>query len=175
MRLFIAAELPDELVCALSETSAALRESVRGRFVAPDSYHVTLAFIGELEGSRITEVEEALASACEGVDPIPVELGELGSFGRPRKATLWQAVCDPTGELARLATRLREGLSHAGVPFDGKAFKAHVTLMRSADLSGGVLPPATFAQGPISSVALFSSDLSGARPRYAPLTRFELV
>lgn len=175
MRLFIAAELPDELVWALSETSAALRESVRGRFVAPDSYHVTLAFIGELETACIAEVEDALAFACEGTSPIPVELGELGSFGRPRKATLWQAVCDPMGELAACDSRLRKGLSQAGIPFDGKAFKAHVTLMRSAELSGGVLPPATFAQGPISSVALFSSDLSGARPRYEALTRFELV
>ena len=46
MRLFIAAELPENLLEALAETSARLRDTVKGRYVAPDSFHLTLAFLG---------------------------------------------------------------------------------------------------------------------------------
>ena len=174
MRLFIAAELPRKLLDALAETSAVLRASVRGRFVAPDSFHVTLAFLGELPSADIALAEDALASACEGRGPIPVGLGELGSFGRARKAVLWQAVEDPTGGLAELASDLRSALDRAGLDYDAKPFRAHVTLMRSAELSGGLLPPAASAWADVDAVALFSSDLSGERPHYEPLMRYSL-
>lgn len=51
MRLFVTVELPEGALEALAETSALLRESVRGRFVASDSFHVTL-FRSDLSGPR---------------------------------------------------------------------------------------------------------------------------
>ena len=72
MRVFVAAELPDEMYDALCETSALLRASVRGRYVAPDSFHVTLAFLGNVESWRI---DDAVAQPAEvellaGNDPV---------------------------------------------------------------------------------------------------------
>ena len=168
MRLFIAAELPDALLDALAETSASLRSSVRGRFVAPDSFHVTLAFLGDVEGGRLPAVEEALERACAGQRAIPVALGELGSFGRISKATLWQAVSHD-GALSGLARAIRENLRSEGLSFDEKAFRAHVTLMRAANLAECTLPPACLADGITDAVTLFRSDLSGPRPAYEPL------
>ncbi|MBR2682422.1 MAG: RNA 2',3'-cyclic phosphodiesterase [Atopobiaceae bacterium] len=173
MRLFVAAELPEELLDALAETSAALRDTVRGRYVAPDSLHVTLAFLGEVEGARLPEAEDALVRACDGHEAFEVTLGELGSFGRPRSATLWQAING--GEaLPSLAADVRTALDDAGFSYDAKPFRAHITLMRAAMLSDAVLPMPFMARGIMDTVTLFKSDLSGPRPVYTPLARVSL-
>ena len=167
MRLFVAAELPGEMLEALAETSAALREAVRGRYVAPDSFHVTLAFLGEVEGSRVPAACDALRESCAGYGPIDASLRELGCFGRARAATLWQGV--NAAGLSALAQDVRRSLRAAGVALDEKAFLAHVTLMRAADLSHVELPMPHVTRGAIDTVTLFKSDLSGARPVYEPI------
>ena len=167
MRLFIAAELPEPVLEALAETSALLRECVRGRYVAPDSFHVTLAFLGEVEAARVDEAADALEAGCRGFGPFGVSLGELGSFGRRSSATLWQGFAD-SGALPHLAQSVRGELRHAGFLFDEKAFRPHVTLMRAANVSAGSLPMSQMASGEVDRVALFRSDLSGSRPVYTP-------
>lgn len=173
MRLFIAAELPQEVLDALAETSAALRDSVRGRYVATDSLHVTLAFLGSVESSRVDAAACALDRACAGQGAFSIALGELGSFGKRNSATLWQGFRDERA-FRSLADDVRAELDDAGFEFDRKPFRAHITLMRKANLSGGALPPAALAAGTVDIVTLFSSDLSGDRPRYEPLHRVML-
>ena len=174
MRLFVAAELPDRVFDALCETSAKLRDQVRGRYVAPDSFHVTLAFLGEVPGSRVSDACAALDEACMGQIPVKMVLGALGSFGRRRKATLWQGFAQGVDELAGIAGDVRETLATYGFTFDETAFVPHVTLMRAADISEGILPMPCVEQGTIDTISLFSSDLSGQRPRYEALHRVTL-
>ncbi|MBR3235437.1 MAG: RNA 2',3'-cyclic phosphodiesterase [Atopobiaceae bacterium] len=174
MRLFVATELSEPLFEALCETSCSLRDCVRGRFVAPDSFHVTLAFLGEVPQAQVVLAQEALDEACELQPPIEVALGALGSFGRPRKSTLWQGFARGVDELGGLAGDVREALLTRGLTYDSAAFVPHVTLMRAADVTSGLLPMPTVAKGSIDTVTLFRSDLSGERPRYEPLHRVRL-
>ena len=174
MRLFIALELPDELREALAETQGMLRGCMKGRFVGSDSLHLTLAFLGNVEAHRIPDIEEALGRACAGHAAIDTSLGELGSFGRRSKATLWQAV-HPKRELAALASDVRAELRRTGFSFDEKTFLPHITLMRNADVSAGVLPMPEIARGTVETVTLFKSDLSGPRPLYEGLYSCELA
>ena len=175
MRLFIAAELPKELLETLAETSADLRECIRGRYVGPDLFHVTLAFLGEVEGSRVPAVEAALEEACAGHEPFRGRLAELGYFGRRNDATLWQGF-DAAGQagFAALVKDVRAALEARGFAFDTKPFRAHVTLMRQADLSRGTLPMTTTAAGTVDTVTLFKSDLSGKHPIYTSLASVSL-
>lgn len=175
MRLFIAADLPQEMLDALSETSAALRSQVYGRYVAPDSFHLTMAFLGEVPGSLVPTACDALEEACYGQPPIEVALGPLGSFGRRRRATLWQGLARGVDELAGLAGDIRECLAEHGLSYDETLFVPHITLMRAADLGGGTLPVPVVERGTIEAVTLYSSDLSGKRPRYEPLHRVALI
>ena len=168
MRLFVAAELPEAVLDALVETQAALRDAVRGRYVAPDSLHLTLTFLGEVPAARVDEVASALERACAGQAPFEVHLGTLGSFGRRRSAVLWQSVEGGTA-LPALASNVRRELADASFTFDEKPFLAHVTLMRAADLTRGELPMPQMARGVLDTVTLFKSDLSGPRPVNEPL------
>lgn len=168
MRLFVAAGLPDEMLDALAETSALLRGCVRGRYVSPDSLHVTLAFLGEVEGFRVDGACGALDRACAPFAPFTASLGDLGCFGKRAKATLWQGF-RKAGSLPELAQSVRGELRTEGLSFDEKKFLPHITLMRAADLTTGDLPMPQLAEGTVSSVVLFRSDLSGARPAYEPI------
>ena len=169
MRLFVAAELPDAVLDALAETSAFLRGSVPGRYVAPDSFHVTLAFLDEVEGRRVDDAIDAIEGGCEGFRAFEVALGDFGSFGRRSAATLWQGFRE-AGDLPAVAASVRSALREAGFSFDEKSFLAHVTLMRAADLAAvSELPMPHIAHGTIDTVTLFSSDLSGEHPVYEPL------
>ena len=173
MRLFVAAELPDSMLDALAETSAALRAGVRGRYVGSDLFHVTLAFLGEVDGTRVASIEELLVDACAGHPPFETALGALGSFGKKSRATLWQGFAE-TAEFKALARDVRDGLLSAGFEFDRKGFIPHVTLMRNANLTSGTLPMPSVATGTIETVTLFSSDLSGPRPVYEALASIHL-
>ncbi len=182
MRLFVAAELPQGMVEALSETLAELRECVHGRAVGTDQFHVTLAFLGEVPATRVDEVAAIVDAACAGRRPISATLGPLGSFGRDTSATLWEGLAGPqVGALAELADDLRGRLRDAGLPTDPKGFLAHVTLMRRADLpraarEHGGLPMPTVAHGVIDTVTLFRSELCRDRaPVYTPLHEARLA
>lgn len=168
MRLFVAADIEGAKE-ALAETSALLRDSVRGRFVAPDSLHVTLAFLGEVEAWRIDEALEAVNATNRALTcPFTVELGDFGRFGKASCATLWQGFRD-AGELPTLAADVRRELRERGFSFDDKRFVPHITLMRKADISSGTLPSPRCAIATVSGASLYRSDLSGSRPRYEKL------
>lgn len=168
MRLFVAAELPNELLEALAETQAVLRARVQGRYVAPGQFHVTLAFLGTVDSWRVDDAARALDYACAGHTPFDVQLESLGSFGRRNTATLWQGFVS-NASFEALAHDVRDALSQEEFDFDTKRFLPHVTLMRAANLESGSLPMPTLASDTIDTVTLFSSDLSGERPVYSAL------
>ncbi|MBO4353256.1 MAG: RNA 2',3'-cyclic phosphodiesterase, partial [Eggerthellaceae bacterium] len=145
----------------------------RGRYVASDSFHVTLAFLGIVDSARIDDAIAAIEDGCQGIEGAQATFGELGSFGRRSAATLWQGFRTP-GPLPQIAQGVREQLARRGFEFDEKKFLPHVTLMRKADLSSGELPMPFPTTGLIDTVTLFQSDLSGRRPVYKPLHTVKL-
>lgn len=174
MRLFVAAELPEPMIEALSETTAALRDVVQGRFVSPDRFHVTLAFLGEVPARDLERISGATEGACLSHAPFAAALGALGTFGHGRKVTLWQGFFRGNDVWAELARDVREALEAEGQTSGGRRFVPHVTLMYRAQLPQGELPMPYVVEDVIRTVTLFSSDLSGDVPRYDPLARVEL-
>ncbi|MBR2834085.1 MAG: RNA 2',3'-cyclic phosphodiesterase [Coriobacteriales bacterium] len=179
MRLFIAVQLPQNMLDALAETQALLRDTVHGRFVGSDLFHVTLAFLGEVDCMRIPEVTAALEEGCRGHEAFETRLTHLGSFGKPRYCTLWQgfdSTLKATGAWSDLAKDVRKAVKAAGFSFDDKSFVPHVTLMRNANIEKlSELPMPVSAQGIISQVTLFKSDLSGPFPVYEEIDSVELI
>lgn len=174
MRTFVALEPPDAFVDQAAGVARCLSENIQGRFMKRDTYHLTLAFIGEADERDVAAAADAIDAACVGCGRIPVRSSGLGKFGRAHDATLWLGIAhDPA--LMGLAERVRENLAARGVPFDGKAFKPHLTLARRARIPKGPLPDLAFPE-PADAIAvtLFKSTLSHDGATYKPLHRVEL-
>lgn len=113
MRLFVAVDL-DEAVRA--QLSALLRE-LRGaasddiKWVAPESMHLTLKFIGEQPEARLAELTEAL-NVIPRTGPVPLRFRGLGCFPNERRPRVfWAGVEAPPnwpGWLRRLTSRLTD-------------------------------------------------------------------
>lgn len=174
MRTFIALELPDAFIDEAAGVARSLSESLGGRFVKRASYHLTLAFIGELNPTDVAAAVDALDAACAGRGPIPLRCDGLGKFGRPHDATLWLGIA-PHPDLVELAARVREELAARNVPFDGKAFKPHLTLARRVRIPRGALPALAFPEpAEARTVTLFKSTLTREGAVYKPLHSVEL-
>ncbi len=154
MRLFIALQPSPEFRNALSVLQERLREAgVTGRFLAPSNLHLTLAFIG-----MRPDAESVLPLLPPVEKPFPVVLSHAGIF--PKADVLW-AGTQPCAELDALAAWVRDRLTEAGVPFDGRPFVPHITLARKPSLPEGFsiasfpVPEAAFN---VREVCLYKSE-----------------
>ncbi|MFI7425990.1 RNA 2',3'-cyclic phosphodiesterase [Micromonospora sp. NPDC049836] len=144
MRLFVAVYPPRPAVDDLAAQVARLRigaASAAGtnvRLADPAHAHLTLAFLGDVEESRLVDVESALGLAAETYrngrgGALRLRLSGGGSFGRGRFTVLWVDVRGDTDGLATLARLIRIGLRRARLPYDEKPFRAHLTIARPGD------------------------------------------
>lgn len=88
MRLFIALEIPPVLKDDMAIMSRQLRERIQGRFIPPENYHITLAFIEETLEMSIPLAIDAIDEATKNLDGILLKPDQLGKFGRSEDATL---------------------------------------------------------------------------------------
>ncbi len=136
MRLFIGVFPPEPVRDDLARVVGGLRvataveRGVNTRLVPPDRWHVTLAFLGDVDDHRLPDAAGVLSAAAAGATPPTLRLAGGGRFGRGRFTLLWAGV---TGDLAPLAAAVRAGLKRARLPFDNKPLNPHLTLARPGD------------------------------------------
>lgn len=124
-RLFVAIDFPE----AVNRRLAALCSGLaRARWLPPEQFHLTLRFIGEVDGGTFADVADGLSEvACP---PFSLRLGGVGHFpprGRPR--VLWVGIgADPA--LTRLHGQIESRLRLLGIAPEGRKFAPHVTLAR---------------------------------------------
>ena len=152
MRIFIGIRPSDEFRAALALLEDRLRDAgVTGRYLDPSNLHLTLAFIGEWP----EDVTEVLPEVDR---PFSLVLSHLGYF--PEAKVLWAGV-EQSGELERLAGRVRRSLAEAGIPFDPKRFNPHITLVRKPSVPAGVILSEIAVPSAVTEVAevcLYRSD-----------------
>ena len=174
MRAFVALELPELFEDEVAALARQLRGAVDGRFMRRETYHVTLAFLGEIDEAGAREALSALDEVRETAAPVPLVPCGLGTFGKPHDATLWLGLRGDDG-LASLARAVRAALDARGIAYDRKAFRAHITLARRARLPKGELPALVFpAPATAARVTLFKSELAQEGATYKPLYTVEL-
>lgn len=169
MRAFVALELPERFEYETAHVAQQLERAVEGRFLPRNTYHLTLAFLGEVDEREVSAAIAAIDAACENAAPVPLGSDGLGKFGRANDATLWMGIA-PAPALMSLSARAREELAARDVPFDAKPFKPHITLARRARIPKAALPALAFpCEDEASTVTLFKSTLSKEGAAYKPL------
>ena len=189
IRAFIAIEMADAVRASLSSLQGRLRphEHPYVKWVDPKSIHLTLKFLGNIEQQQVSQIEEAISQASQGVSPFQLQLGGLGAFpslGRPR--VIWVAM---TGEIERLVT-LQKGIDQALVPLgfaiESRPFTPHLTLGRLRERASpeerkriGELVKATQSEAAaameVTEVILMRSRLTPQSAIYSPLAKIKLT
>jgi 2'-5' RNA ligase len=131
VRAFIAIDLEPGLKSALEALVRSL-EATRAevRWARPNGTHLTLKFLGEIDGSRAGQVTEALEHVARRHKSFGLRLEGTGAFpneSSPR--VLWVGVTADPG-LAELQDDLEKALEVAGFPREERPFKPHLTLGR---------------------------------------------
>jgi len=138
--------------------------------------HLTLAFLGEQGPSEIPALMALALQVVAGHSAFWLRTSQLGGFPNARAARVLWLGLEEEPKLLALVQDLRGGLRAAGVAFDAKPFKAHLTLARfKAPQSMAALeePPApwTFEA---REVVLFQSVQTTSGSRYVAQGRAPL-
>lgn len=123
-RLFTALEIPRDAALSLS----LLRGGLPGaRWIDVENYHLTLRFIGDIEGHVADEVANALDRVRRpGFD---LTLSGVGAFGSKKPHSVYAGV-RPSPELNALQGEIDRICNRVGAPSDQRKFTPHVTLAR---------------------------------------------
>jgi 2'-5' RNA ligase len=147
-----------------------------GRWVAPDRYHLTVAFLGMVDENRLDDVAATVRTAAAAATPFELPLDAAGAFPNPEHVRVaWVGSRRPQPAFAALCRAVRGALHALGFTFDDDAVP-HVTLARadgSLRLPTVAVPPGVVL--PTASLALFRSTAEPGGSRYVVLDRFPLA
>ena len=127
-RLFLGLDLPPEVDLHLELMSTGVPGA---RWEGRDKFHLTLLYLGEVDG----RVQRDVIDALTGLRCAPFDLTLKGvGFFPPRgdPISLWAGVADP-GPVTVLRQRIDARLRGVDVTPDARKFIPHVTLARTAD------------------------------------------
>lgn len=151
------------------------------RWTGVDAWHLTLAFLGEVDEALAGKLAIRLERAAVRHPQLTLSLGGAGAFPVPARArVLWTGVHGDRHGLAALAASVAAGTRRAGAPptSEGRRYQPHLTLARCrmpADVRPLVTSLSPYAGTPwvAGEIYLIRSRLQAA-PRYETLGSWPL-
>ena len=119
MRTFVAVRPPAAAV-------AHLRAVLPAWPSAPERWHLTLAFLGEVADPH--RLAPALSEVCTGRPPLELRLAGSGAFGRG--GPVWVGVEGDRTALTELAGAVARACAAAGVDVERRPYRPHLTVGR---------------------------------------------
>ena len=141
-----------------------------GRAMRGETLHNTLAFIGDVEESRL----EALQLAAQEVSGTPFELCFDMAHYWGHNHIVYAAPRVMPQPLAQLAEALEQRLTAHRFSLDRREYKPHVTLLRKARWTDAPLPEMQPVCWKVGDFALMQSVRRDGLPGYQVLARFPL-
>ena len=192
MRVFVGLDIDPDI----RERMTRYLEGVRGfapeaRWVKPESFHLTLKFIGEQKDELVEEIKRELATVR--AQPFDISFRGNGFFPNARSPRVFWLGIEAGAQLPQLAKTVDEAAARTGVPRETNDYRPHLTLARSG--SGRPQPkPGDRPSPPLRRLAeklegkpapdfgtmtareffLYESQLSPGGARYTKIARFPL-
>ncbi len=167
-RLFIALEPSESVKQQLLTLSRAMRGA---RWQNENQLHLTLKFIGELDGSRMPELLDALGQVK--AEPFALQISGVDYIGSKRYPRILYAKLNKPPELSKLYRQINNALEDLGLELKRQKLLPHITLARLKETPYPEI--ARFLQTesllkseefPIDSFHLFRSKLSPSGSEY---------
>ena len=181
-RCFVGVPIGQPLDHDLRASLAALQAAASAdadelRWIDPQEWHLTLAFMGPTAEDEIPRLIEGLNDVAANHAPFAIPTGGLGAFPSRREVRiLWYGLADRSRRLAELAIAVRIAVDCE----TASPFRAHLTLARARGDRGVTLPTATWkVPMPAGSLAveelvLYRSHLGAGPARYEVLATVPL-
>ena len=175
MRLFVALALPD----LIAENLLLLQGGVPGaRWSQREQLHLTLRFIGEVDGRDGAGIDDALTAIH--APRFTLELQGVGEFGGKNPRALWAGIRDDAA-VKHLQRKIEAALQRIGLPAEERKFAPHITLAR---LRGAprdrvitfLTSHALYASPPfeVNAFILYSSTMTPNGSIYSPERSYRL-
>lgn len=179
MRLFVALPVPPHVRDHVRAAVAAWWDDDRVAWTRPPGWHVTLAFLGEVDAPT-PDVVDAVRAGCGAGGVDRVRLATAGTTRLGRGALALQVEDTPDGAVATLGADVQSALEAAGLPVHRRPVRAHLTLGRArrrrpvpGDLRATVrVPPVTWTA---REVEVVESVLGRGPADYAPVATVGLT
>jgi len=188
LRLYLAVPIPAEVKASISAAQEELRRLLPPRaasWTRAEKMHLTLRFLGDVDGQRVEALIAGVRSATADVGPLPLVAERLGVFPDlryPRVAWAW--VHDETDRLAELQRQVITATNEFTRERAEEKFTGHITLARikqikrpQAELIASFLQRAVnrrFGEWTADHLELIRSELSPGGSRYTCLAKFRL-
>lgn len=176
-RLFIGLELPRDTGLLL----AGLDPHIKGlRWLPAEQLHLTLSFLGQVEGALEKRLRTALAGVHVPAFFLPIQ--GMGVFSGEHPTTVWAGVGRGHPHLFALHKHIQDAILRTGLEPDLRSFHPHITLGRAHDVSRQTLRPFLHRHQdiewdlwPVTGFTLFSSMLSSQGPTYTAEMRYSFT
>lgn len=134
MRAFVAVVPPADALAELDAAVAPLRATYPGlRWTPATQWHLTLAFLGEIDDGVLPDLAERLTRAARRHPPTELRLAGGGRFG---DRVLWirvQGSHGPPDGLRRLAASVGAAARRCKIAVADRPHRPHLTLARGRD------------------------------------------
>jgi 2'-5' RNA ligase len=179
IRAFVGIALPEDVRRSLEACQAGLPS---GRAVAPENFHLTVAFLGEHPGPVIEDVHFALSAIRAPAFHLAVD--GVGLFGSGRPRVLYAGIHRQPA-LGHLREKVLQAARSAGLNLPRERFSPHVTLARfknglkgeeMQEMQAFVARRMPLAAGPfaVDEFVLYRSTLGRNGPIYEELATYPL-
>ena len=179
IRTFVAILIDKSLKKVIAEVQSHVKKLAPDvKWVAPENFHITLKFLGNVVEDALPEVVKAVEEAMRGFSPFDLAISGVGAFPNPARArVVWVGSGEGREQLAQLASAVDRNLAKLGFEKEDKPFKAHITIgrvktsrfLRQLAEGIGKVDAENLGIQRISGVAVMRSELSREGPTYTPI------
>lgn len=190
MRLFVALDIDEPIRERITHFRDAMRTVAPSvRWVGPETFHITLQFLGETQ--KLEEIKTALATV-KGA-PTAVSFRGAGFFPNPNRARVFWVGIESDEKLQDLVNAIGTALAPLGFQRDQGPYHPHLTLARAGSgrphhrpgdkAAPGLqpvrakldaMPPPEFGTMTAHQFILYQSTLSATGSRYTKLASYRL-
>lgn len=135
-RLFIAHPVPPEVRSRLERQLAPYRRAYPNvRWTRPQTWHLTLLFLGPVSPARVPELQQLTDTAAAHIPPYRVSLDQGGGRARQGEGVAWLAASQGAKALIEAAALLAQHCPPdiTGGPPPRRTPSAHLTLARKVE------------------------------------------
>ena len=181
VRIFLALELTQTVRNKLSvyaEMISVHDNLQQVRWLSKETYHLTLAFLGNLEYALISSLQLRLEQNLSSSKAVPFRFSEITPFPFSGTPKIVAAMLEHSKELMHLQNNITKCVRAFGISLERRRFTPHVTLGRLKSLSRKSLefqPQQIFFDGVSEKLVIFQSELTQKGSFYTSIGGISLV